>query len=105
MKMLYVIPYMLHAANSGKPKARSRQIISVLMVLYFASLLITSCDTDPKHPGYEFMPDMYRSRAYNRNSENNLFSDSMTNRLPVAGTMPRGSFLPYPYPNTPEGYE
>ena len=66
---------------------------------------MSSCSNAPNSPGYEFMPDMYRSRAYKPNSENNLFSDSMTNRLPVAGTIPRGSFLPYPYPSTPEGYE
>ncbi|MBK5286341.1 MAG: cytochrome c [Bacteroidia bacterium] len=48
---------------------------------------------------------MYRSLAYKPNSINALFADSMTNRLPVAGTVPRGNYLPYPYPNTPEGYE
>ena len=96
---------MLYEANSKKPTANSRKIISVLLILFVASMVITSCDDSPKHPGYEFMPDMYRSPAYKPNSGNNLFSDSMTNRPPVAGTIPRGSFLPYPYPSTPEGYE
>jgi mono/diheme cytochrome c family protein len=51
------------------------------------------------------MPDMYRSPSYETNSVNAMFQDSMTDRLPVAGTIPRGDFVPYPYPNTNEGYE
>lgn len=70
------------------------------------SLSITSCNDDPKHPGYEYMPDMYRSPSYETYSPNPNFKDSMSARRPVAGTIPRGeSFMPYPYPNTPEGYE
>ena len=93
---------MLYAANSQKPAARSRRIISVFVVIM---LFVSACNTDPKKPGYEFMPDMYRSTSYETNSINTLFSDSMTNRLPVAGTIPRGDFMPYPYPNSNEGYE
>ena len=77
----------------------------LLIVVSFIAIVISSCNTDPKKPGYEFMPDMYRSPSYETNSMNPLFSDSMTNRLPVAGTIPRGDFLPYPYPNNNEGYE
>ena len=77
-----------------------------LLVVSFAAMIISSCNyTTPNHPGYEFMPDMYRSTSYETNSMNPLFADSMTNRLPVAGTIPRGDYLPYTYPNTPEGYE
>lgn len=77
-----------------------------MVVISFAAIVISSCTYNtPQHPGYEFMPDMYRSTSYETNSVNPLFSDSMTNRLPVAGTVPRGNYLPYPYPNTNEGYE
>lgn len=66
----------------------------------------TACSDDPKHPGYEYMPDMYRSPSYETYSENPNFKDSMTARRPVAGTIPMGdNYMPYPYPNTPEGYE
>jgi cytochrome c len=58
------------------------------------------------------MPDMYRSPSYETYSANPNFSDSMTARQPVAGTIARGDAiftdydrLPYTYPNTPEGYE
>jgi mono/diheme cytochrome c family protein len=66
----------------------------------------TACNDDPKHPGYEYMPDMYRSPSYETYSINPNFADSMTSRLPVKGTIPRGeNYSLYPYPNSPEGYE
>jgi len=78
-----------------------------------AVLQFSSCTyTDTKTPGYEFMPDMYRSPSYETYSENPNFKDSMTARQPVDGTIARGDAiytaydrLPYPYANTPEGYE
>ena len=78
----------------------------MLVVGSFAVMVISSCNYNtPQHPGYEFMPDMYRSPSYETNSMNSFFTDSMTNRRPVAGTVPRGDFVPYTYPNTLEGYE
>jgi mono/diheme cytochrome c family protein len=100
---------MLYEARNTKQETRSRlakrKIFLPASFILMAVLMISSCVNDPKHPGYEFMPDMYRSLAYKPNSVNALFSDSMANRPPVAGTIPRGSYMPYPYPNTPEGYE
>ncbi len=72
------------------------------------SIAITSCDKKDKNsPGVEFMPDMYRSPSL----ESNMAYVSLTNgdtlqanRLPVAGTIPRG-FMPYEYPDTEEGYQ
>ena len=74
---------------------------------------LTACSYDDmKTPGYEFMPEMYRSPSYETYSWSPLFADSMSARQPVAGTVARGDAiftdydrLPYPYPNTPEGYE
>ena len=76
-------------------------------------ILLSSCSNDdPKKPGYEFMPDMYRSPSYETYSDNPNFPDSITARQPVAGTIARGDAiytdydrLPYPYANTNEGYE
>jgi mono/diheme cytochrome c family protein len=67
--------------------------------------LLASCSDDPKHPGYEYMPDMYRSPSYETYSPNPVFRDSMTAQQPVAGTIARGKSYPYRYPNTTEGYE
>ena len=85
----------------------------VLLVLGSCILVLSSCtNDDPKKPGYEYMPDMYRSPDYETNSMNPLFADSSSNRQPVEGTIARGNAiysdydrLPYPYPNTIEGYE
>ncbi len=76
-------------------------------------ILLSSCSNDdPKKPGYEFMPDMYRSPSYETYSDNPNFPDSITARQPVVGTIARGDAiytdydrLPYPYANTNEGYE
>jgi mono/diheme cytochrome c family protein len=80
--------------------------------LLMAAGVMFSCNDDPKNPGYEYMPDMYRSPDYETNSINPLFADSMTDRQPVAGTVARGNDvytafdrLPYPYANDSLGYE
>ena len=58
------------------------------------------------------MPNMYRSPSYETYSSNPLFADGLSARHPVDGTVARGDNtyndydrLPYPFPNTPEGYE
>ena len=86
--------------------------ILLYIFLLLAVGVISSCNDDPRKPGYEYMPDMYRSPDYETNSMNPLFPDSMTDRQPVAGTVARGndiytSFdrLPYPYAGDSLGYE
>ena len=65
--------------------------------------LFSSCRrNNPDSAGVEYMPDMYRSPSYEDNSVNNLFADSMTDRVPVKGTIPVG-FTPFPFPFSPEG--
>ncbi len=84
-----------------------KQIISLMAVFGFI-IALTSCNKhDANSPGYEYMPDMYRSPAL----ESNMAYVSLTNgdtlqanRQPVAGTIARG-YMPYSYPNTTEGYE
>lgn len=77
-----------------------------------AVFTVASCNTDPKSPGYEYMPDMYNGVSYETNSANPVYADSMTQQPPVAGTIARGDDIfsamdrmPYPYENTPEGYD
>ncbi len=73
-----------------------------------------SCNNVPNSPGWEYMPDMYRSSSYETNSENPNFADSMTNRKPVAGTISQGwvansaysvTKSMYPYKFDSLGYE
>ena len=81
-------------------KKRYYSLIAIIGLAVFW----TGCSNDPTHPGYEYMPDMYRSASYETYSENTNFENGMTARVPVTGTVPRG-FMPFTYPNTPEGYE
>jgi mono/diheme cytochrome c family protein len=77
--------------------------IAIVAAVSVASVM-SSCTSDPNSPGYEYMPDMYRTPAIEAYSESSFYADSMATRKPVANTIPRG-FMPYPYPNTTEGYE
>lgn len=72
-------------------------------------MLLASCGKDPQSPGYEYFPDMYRGPGFETNGVYYTKKDStghrdtmMANRLPVAGTIPRG-FVPFPYPNSTSG--
>lgn len=89
-------------------------------------LALSSCTVDPNSPGVEYMPDMYRSPSYETYSqkmdydkldEEGLSDEEMMRnkdyaemfkygalRTPAEHSVPRG-FEPYPFPNTPEGYE
>lgn len=70
-----------------------------------SSVFMTGCKSDPNSPGFEFMPDMYRSPSYETYLENHAFggADSMSARMPVSGTIPRG-FEPALVDGTAEGY-
>lgn len=76
------------------------------------AIAFTSCEKhNANSPGVEFMPDMYRSPSLETNMgyvyiENGKeTTDTLqANRMPVSGTIARG-YMPYAYPNTPEGYE
>lgn len=74
--------------------------ISFLLI----TIILSACVDDKRHPGYEYMPDMYRSQAYKTYEATGLFLDSSSARMPVQGTIARGH-MPYEYPNTNEGYE
>lgn len=86
-------------------------------------IVFTSCK-DANSPGYEYMPDMYRSPAIEAyvdyGQDPYYFGDSLASaqrevqqaRKPVAGTIAfngdasKAAFnFPYDYPNTIEGYE
>lgn len=75
----------------------------------FAGLLVagfTSCGKkDVNSPGFEFMPDMYRSPSVEYYGVHVVDGDTLYNAMtPVKGTIARG-YMPYVYPNTGAGYE
>jgi mono/diheme cytochrome c family protein len=67
---------------------------------------LTSCGKkDENSPGVEFMPDMYRSPSLEYYAVHTVDGDTVFNaKKPVKGSVARG-FMPYAYPNTPEGYD
>lgn len=69
---------------------------TILIVAVAATLGLTACGGDGMHrsPGKIYAADMTYSRAYDYYNENPNFSDSMTARLPVIGTVARGHSLP-----------
>ena len=92
-------------------------LLAISLMLMFAS-----CTSDPNSPGIEYMPDMYRSpavEAYVDYGEDPYYvteefastqRNTMSARLPADGSIAykgddKAFALPYPYPNTPEGYE
>ncbi len=81
-----------------------KTLVILLAGLAAGMTLVTSCSKDEKKPGLEYMPDMYRSPSYEIYSSNPNFADSMSMRLPVKGTIPRG-YTFFSYPSSNEGYE
>lgn len=84
-----------------------------------ASILLMSCSRNPDSPGYEYMPDMYRSQAIEAYVDYGLVSDdehedlknTMSARVPAEGTIPFNAdpkmaevMMPYALDNTDEGY-
>ena len=60
-----------------------------IKILFLIAVLMQSCWGDKGAPNYEYMPNMYESLSYESYSENNLFKDNLSARLPVEGTIPR----------------
>jgi mono/diheme cytochrome c family protein len=63
-----------------------------------ASLLSSCIQENPDSPGWEYMPDMYRSPAPETNGIyiSAATPDSLANRMPAPGSIPRG-WTPFPY--------
>jgi cytochrome c len=100
-----VPPERLKPKNNRATTFTMKKTVSFLSALAgIGMMLLTSCGKDPKDPGLEFMPDMYRSPSYEVYSSNPNFNDSLTMQAPVQGTIPRG-YTFFEYPGTTEGYE
>ena len=87
-----------------KMRSKILFILSSIMIV-FSSCGDPSSDGRPltKHPGYEYMPNMYRSPSFETYSENPNFANKSNARMPVKGTISRG-FIPFEYDNTLEDY-
>jgi len=72
-----------------------------LIAAGFLMLFVLSCDRTRTSTGWDYMPDMYYSEAYETNAPNEHFADGMTMRTPVAGTVPR-EMVPFAYEKSDE---
>lgn len=91
--------------------------LSKLAVFVFGAMLLSSCIREEQSPGYEYMPDMYRSPAVEayvdygevRDTIRDHFNLTISARKPVEGTVPMTdnamNDMPYTIPNNLEGYE
>ena len=75
---------------------RNLQIIAFFTGVFF----FTSCQ-DNSTPGYEYMPNMYRSPSIETYAENNIKS---YDGLPVSGTLARGYLSTFSYGSTDADY-
>ena len=73
-----------------------RRISLKTSVLILIGITFSSCDRQKSMRGYDFIPDMVYSQAYETYSKNPNFNDSVTMRVPVNGTVPIG-FTPFRY--------
>jgi mono/diheme cytochrome c family protein len=66
-----------------------------------ALLAVISCDRTRSSTGWDYMPDMYYSNAYESYTPNPNFEDNQTMRTPVEGTVPR-EMLPFAWEKSDE---
>lgn len=74
-----------------------RKILGCSIIL----LAMVSCDRTRTSTGWDYMPDMYYSNAYESYTPNPNFSDNMTMRMPVEGTVSR-EMVPFEWEKTDE---
>jgi len=75
---------------------------SILKIALFVGVIsLSSCSGD-SNPGYEFMPNMYRSPSYETYGENNI--NGMNALIPVEGTIARGHLSSFNYDGSLEDY-
>jgi len=91
--------------------------INSVFATFLAVITLSSCTRDAQSPGYEYMPDMYRSPAIEayvdygeiRDTLHPELNQTISTRKPVEGTVPLTDIamndMPYNIPNTTEGYE
>jgi len=72
-----------------------------ILICSLTLLALASCDRTRSSTGWDYMPDMYYSNAFESYTANPNFGDGMTMREPVEGTIPRG-MVPFAWEKTDE---
>ena len=74
--------------------------VFITIVFIVGVIFFSSCGGDSS-PGYEYMPNMYRSPSIETYGEQTIEN---FNGMPVKGTVSRGNLLTFNYDKTLEGY-
>jgi mono/diheme cytochrome c family protein len=69
---------------------------NLLIFTTLTALALFSCDRTRSTTGWDYMPGMYYSKAYETFTPNPNFSDGLTMRTPAEGTVPR-EMVPFPW--------
>lgn len=86
-------------------KVKKYTLLALGSVAIATASFMSSCmQEDPDSPGWEYMPDMYRSPAPEANGIyiSAATPDSLSNRMSAPGSIPRG-WIPFPYDATASG--
>jgi mono/diheme cytochrome c family protein len=86
-------------------KVKKYTLLAFGTVAFATASFLSSCmHENPDSPGWEYMPDMYRSPAPEPNGIyiSAATPDSLSNRMPAPGSIPRG-WVPFPYENSVAG--
>lgn len=81
-----------------------RSTLWLVLLALGLSLALAACGGDPRSAGWEYMPTMAHSVAYDSFAPNPVTRDGKTLQAPVPGTVPRG-YLPFHYGPGPEEAE
>ena len=73
-----------------------------ITILALVLVSIVACKKDSR-PNYEYMPNMYKSVAYETYQESDAFANGVEAQLPAEGTIPRG-YTPFDIDNTTQGF-
>jgi len=74
----------------------------ITIILLAVTAVISSCDRTRSSTGWDYMPDMYYSEAYETYTPNENFRGGQTMQVPAPGSVPRG-FEPFPYSDSLDG--
>ena len=75
---------------------------AILKIGFFAVVIFLAACSGDSNPGYEFMPNMYRSPSQETYGQNNI--NGANARMPVEGTIARGHLLTFTFDASLEGY-
>lgn len=73
----------------------------IIIIPIVTLLILGSCDRTRSSTGWDYMPDMYYSHAYETYTPNPNFGDNLTMRTPVEGTVPR-EMVPFAWEKSEE---